>query len=259
LIKQNLHIEASYSVKDDRFTIDQIPDSQLLVEISDSFLHFAILDGRQRFMWLEDFPLYPQSMMSRIKQLFNEHPMLSVRFWKQVKILVHSKKKCFVPSDVTGEKQAIQILQILVGSEPENTLISKTENGLFVYEVEQELISFLNEFYQEEKPEIDLAESGFKENTLIFHQSGVTLFLANQGMNSYFSSSFDKVISLLKENGIQNFKVCGEVTAYAKEFKQLATQFSSVILADQLLDYTFSQYFQDCPMHRYYLLFSALR
>ncbi|KPM49426.1 DUF3822 family protein [Jiulongibacter sediminis] len=253
-----MHIEASYSVKDDRFTIEQIPDSQLLIEISDSFLHFSIADSQNRIVWLEDFPLYPQSKLKRIQQLFSDHPLLSVRFWKKIKVLLHSSKKCFVPADI-NEEQASQILQTLFKSKFESVLISKTKEGSFAFEAEEELTTFLQEFYPEREPEIVLAESELEENTLIFHQFGLSLFLFNRGMNSYYASSYANTIPILKEKEIQNFKVIGEVTAYALEFKQLAAQFSSVALADKVPGLTFSQYFQECPIHRYYLLFAAAK
>ncbi|WP_304236301.1 DUF3822 family protein [Jiulongibacter sediminis] len=256
MIEENIHTEASYSVKDDRFTIEKIPDSQLIVELSDSFLHFAVSDPENRMVWLEDFPLYPQSKIRRIKQLFNDHPLLSVRFWKTIKILIHSSKKCFIPSNIEPE-EAKEILKLLYKKDVSDTMITSVHDGGFVFEAEPELITFLEDFYPEKEVKIELAESFLRTNTLIFHQLGLTLVLIQNGINTYFSSSFEKFIPILKEKNIQDLQVCGEVTGYALEFKQLSGRFSGVKLAEKNQELTFSQYFQDCPMHRYYLLFAA--
>lgn len=256
MITENIHIEASYSVKDDRFTIEQVPESELIVELSDSFLRFGVSDPHNRIMWLEDFPLYPQSKVRRVKQLFDDHPLLSIRFWKRVKILVHSFKKCFIPSQLDSD-EAKEVLKFLYKTEAPETYITKAGHGTFAFEIEPELIDFFEDFYLDKKPEIILADSVLNENMLIFHQSGLSLFIAQKATNTYFASSHEKIIPLLKETDFQSLVVCGEVTAYAMEFKQLSARFSEIKLAEKIPELAFSQYFQECPMHRYYLLFAA--
>ncbi|MGR3809355.1 DUF3822 family protein [Jiulongibacter sp. NS-SX5] len=256
MIKENIQISSSYSVKDDRFEIEHIPESTLICEISDSFFRFIVKDKRSRIVWLEDFPIYPQSKNARIKQLFEDHTLLSARFWKDVIFLIHGEHKTFVPAELDA-KHGLSLLQQLSNSSIESAHITKTENGSFAVNSTEDLLQLLKDYRQDKPAKIVLADSVLEKPTIIFHRFGVSLFTGGQSSNIYHAKSFEDFLRLIEDFEIKPIEICGEVTEYALEYKQLKARLPQVSLAQQVSGIQFSQYFQECPKHRYFLLFCA--
>ncbi len=260
MIDNELHISPAYFIEDDRFTIEEIADSKLTIEISDSFFRFSIKNELDKIVWLEDFSLAKaRNTADHVQSIIENHRFLSVRFWDKIQVLIHAKQKTFVPIHLENQSLADRYLQSLFGLPMEST-IQLSKRGSYLYHTNEEILNFFKEFYPEDKLILHLADSALENepaHMLIFHQEGASLFVHENHQNVFFVNDLKAVIEYIKNKDLSNVKLCGEITEYAKNYKVLENAGLKAELIKHAGDLRFSQYFQDCPFHRYYLLFRA--
>jgi hypothetical protein len=255
LDKETEYIDPHLSIKEEYFDVDIIPESRLIIEIGKTYFRFA-LKHKKQFVCLEDYN-YPENLacVSFLKELFNQHPFLSARFWKSIKIIIHSEKKTFVPVYIMVP-ETNQIWEALFGENEKDYIIQSAvlDNGTLIYQSKREMLDFLKAFYTKTPFEIIPAEvvlMPLKEEQIVY-TDGQGFNLAFQG-NSYYHSEWKKVVGLMEE---KKFKLIGEITKYAKPFRQMEAAQLGITLPTSLALKS-SPLFRDLPQHRYFIIFST--
>lgn len=257
MIQEDRHIQPDFQVIDERFEVGQIVDSTLVIETAPYFLRMAIKDEKGVFRILENYPVnsrWPDPDF--LEDLFNNHPFLSARFWKEIKWLIHSEAKTRVPANLSQEKGA-ELLQVLTAhfTEEDHAQIHDLKDTRLVYAFQTALHDFLSSFYNEKEIELVPADAelpgNFRNPVLVFYLNGYGYYEAE---NSYFSRRIENIYELLnKENLVYVF---GEVTQYDRAFRELEHEFRVSLGTGKASSLKLSQYFLDAPLHRYHCILS---
>ncbi|WP_162628040.1 DUF3822 family protein [Arcticibacterium luteifluviistationis] len=254
------YIEPVLLIKPEKFSIENIEQYELHIEIGTTFFRFAIKD-QDIFISLEDFQ-YPldQTKTEFIKAIFNEHPYLSARFWNNIKVILHSTKKTVVPAKLDIE-QANQVWEALYGKPEANTSILYTSIGKnsVVFQTNTEQLDFLFGFYSDKKIIITLAESLLpitenQETYLLFDGKGCHITYSKPQLNCYYASDWRK---LDKNRNDQNLLLIGEITEYATEFKQLTNEIIHAKKASLKPSIRLSSDFSQIAHFRYFIILNS--
>jgi hypothetical protein len=254
LDKETEYIDPHLSIKEEYFDVDIIPESRLIIEIGKTYFRFA-LKHKKQFVCLEDYN-YPENLacVSFLKELFNQHPFLSARFWKSIKIIIHSEKKTFVPVYIMVP-ETNQIWEALFGENEKDYIIQSAvlDNGTLIYQSKKEILDFLEGFYTNSLFEIVPAEvvlMPLKEDQIVY-TDGIGFNFTFQG-NSYYHTEWQKIVSLMPN---KKFKLIGEITKYAKSYRKMEAANLDISLPSSLSNEA-TPLFRDLPQHRYFIIFS---
>lgn len=254
------YIEPVLLIKPEKFSIENIDKYDLCIEIGATYFRFAI-KNEGTFISLEDFQ-YPvnQTQNEFLKTIFNEHPYLAARFWKTIKVILHSTKKTVVPGEIDAE-QATQIWETLYGQTTKNKSILFAKIGLnaVVFQADTEQLDFLFKFYSEKKISIKLAESLLplnidEETYLLFDGKGCHITYNKPQLNCYYTLDWKKIDKRRKQ---LNVLLIGEITEYATEFKQLINEINHAKKALLKPSIKLSADFSQIAEFRYFIIFNS--
>lgn len=254
-----VEIVPNIDITDDRFTIDQINESHLIIEINQRFIRLAVKNPEHIFMILQEYILHADKKFN-LEEFAAQNKWLSVRFWKKITLILHSTKKTFVPGAM-DEELAKKAWVCMYGKPAPHTLILQQvfDDYTLVYSGPEILIDFFKKHFNlNDNLEILPIEALISWNTdtiyLVFERKSCHVFYRKSGFNSYFLASENIDDLALKPKKVV---LMGEITKYAVEFKKLENTFDEVNLADFLENVRFSQYLDEIPKHRYFLIFNA--
>ncbi|WP_341224749.1 DUF3822 family protein [uncultured Arcticibacterium sp.] len=254
------YIEPVLLIKPERFSIENIEQYDLCIEIGATYFRFAVKD-KGTFISLEDFQ-YPvnQTQNEFIKSIFNEHPYLSARFWKTIKVILHATKKTVVPGEIDAEL-ASKVWETLYGTTDEDStiLFSKIDQNSIIFQANNEQLDFLFKFYNEKKISIKLAESllpinSEQETYLLFDGKGCHITYSKPQLNCYYTLDWKKID---KSKLIGNLLLIGEITEYATEFNQLTNQINHAKKALLKPNIRLSADFSQIAGFRYFIIFNS--
>ena len=254
----------AFSVTDTRFTIDQIPESELIFELSDTYFRFAIKTiSNHKFVWLEDFTLYQDiDVADFIMDILNNHHLLSARFWKNIKFICHSTIKTVIPSHL-DDYQIDELWHSLYGEAMPNKLRlhQKIGENTLLFEVMSKPLIAIQSFYAEKniviKPIEAVVYPATRKTMLLFYRNGLQVFKGFEHFVSFAANDFESVKKVLDISETQKIEVLGEVTEYSNIFRTLKNSYPQLQLSPSKGSLVFSQYFQDIPKHRYFIIFNS--
>jgi hypothetical protein len=256
LNEEIIHIIPEYSIQDERFDISQIVESELIIETGPGLFRIAVKDTHGYFRILEDYS-FPGKHPSEkwLDALFSGHRLLSARFWKNIKWLVHSENKTRVPCSVSIEK-ADELLKAFIPGVAEcddRVLVQADEQCSYVYTANKQTDDFLHQFYTGKGIETISADcflaTHFSEPVLLFYPDGYGYF---DSKNSYFSNRIEALFPLFNKE--LTIHVFGEVTKYSRKFRELEHDFKLILGVSDNGKMKLSQYFSESPVHRYFCI-----
>lgn len=254
----------AFSVTDSRFTIDHIPESELIFELSDTYFRFAIKQlSDHKFVWLEDFTIYQDLDIAEfILNILENHSLLSARFWKVIKFICHSTIKTVIPSHL-DDYQIDELWHSLYGEVQTNKLRlhQKIGENTLLFEVLSEPLLAIQSFYGDKAISIRPVESivypATRKTMLLFYRNGLQVFKGFEHFVSYAANDFESIKKVLNISEAQKIEVLGEVTEYSNIYRSLKNSYPQLQLSPSKGNLVFSQYFQDIPKHRYFIIFNS--
>ncbi len=105
------------SVKDSKFTIDELDHYSLVMQIGINDLQFAVIDSQDnQCMALEDYRLERvrtvNGRLRLIKKILDNHEFLTAGFWKDVKLSLKTHKFTLVPTNMFVQENSADYLAV---------------------------------------------------------------------------------------------------------------------------------------------------
>ncbi|MFT5885807.1 MAG: hypothetical protein ACI9IP_002269 [Arcticibacterium sp.] len=258
MTEQADYIEPVLHIKDENFDVDFIPQSDLILEIGLSYFRFTAKHQNQ-YVLLEDYN-YPADEFreSLLSKVFNQNIFLAARFWKSIKILIHTKKKTVVPAQI-DDKRAEQIWKAMFGPTQKNDLIQShtiVDEQTLIYRVDKVIINFLREFYEGKEieflpVEINLIPPKTDMAYLLYDGIGYLFVSRKEMINSYYSTNYNDLVQTHKPSLI---KLVGEITKYSESYKTLKLAGFNIEVTSSDSSLKTPLIFRNLPRHRYYSL-----
>ncbi len=252
-----------FSIKDDRFSVENIEHYELLMEQSNSFFRLAVLDTiNQVYIWLED---YETENWDDLSEIIKQHPFIAAQYWNKVSLSVNATAKCILPH---SDNPAL-IQQAMNGLFPTEKVVYHTFDldedqvlcygiATSTYEISQK--TWPNKIDYLPLEQVYLASEGFHLNfnrkTLHFCQVKNNIIIDT--LSVYLNKEEDFIEALLQlfpALTTENVIVSGKISTYSRYYKALSLAFPRLSMAKIKNTFRFSQYFQDMPESQYYSLF----
>ena len=256
--KETAYIEPRLSLKEEFFDIDAIPESILNIEIGKTYFRFAV-KFQNRFVYLEEYS-YPENLGKNLflEELLNQHAFLSARFWKDVKIILHSDKKTVIPTYIDAS-EALLIWESLYGKVNKNHQIGTfiLDRHTLIYQANKDIKNLFENFYVNKPYEFippEAAQIHLKDQSILYSDGlGFNIAWSNVTFNSYYHEDWQKLtqISLHKK-----MVLIGEITEYAKAYRKMEAAQLDISLGSIPRSINISPLFRDLPQHRYFIIFS---
>ncbi|MBS1557500.1 MAG: DUF3822 family protein [Bacteroidetes bacterium] len=144
-------------VKDDRLEEEHLHQYRLLIQTGAKDFQVAVIDSADdRLLLLEDYALGQvqshEELLVVLKELFENHAMLSAGFWKEVRIGIKNNKFCQVPAAFYDEKKMAEYLRLNATiDESKEVILSSRQasvEAVTVFAVPGDLYHWLKSLYQ---------------------------------------------------------------------------------------------------------------
>jgi hypothetical protein len=128
------------SVKDDKFSVDDILQYNLSLQVSRELFRLCVTDiQNNRCLLLEDYQIFNiqsnSALFTQLDEIFRNHTVLEAGFWKSIKLGIKNKSFSLVPDSLFEEEFARDYLSI-----------NSTINGTEVYYYKQKTSETINIF-----------------------------------------------------------------------------------------------------------------
>ena len=282
-----LHIKPTVEVIDDRFGINMISNSVLLIDVFKNRLQFCVLNLQsETFLWLEDYQfssvLGSNLFEFNLNSVYQNHHFLSANYWASIQLQVNTPIFTFVPKTIFKREDSSRYLQLLTGSQVSDKYLIydveiEGEEVVCVYGIEKNILNWFKNMYPAQKisplPRIKtllensrlIAKSNslhisFEENDIdvALWKSG-QLMLCNRYQYRTFSDFEYFLLMITNElscdNSTLEVYLYGEITPFSEMFAVIERNFTQRRFAGLTTNFKFSQFFTDLPEHRYSNLF----
>ncbi|NJM25316.1 MAG: DUF3822 family protein [Bacteroidia bacterium] len=148
-------------IKDERFDEEDIHHYILLINIGTRDLQTAVIDSRDhRVLLMEDFVLPTLTSYAEQEQilsgLFDNHALLRVGFWKQVKIAIKNQKFIQVPDALFAEESLADYLRFNAQVDPDTEVFLNIHNtrtaAMSVFSTNRSMYEWLVSSYPSKSP-----------------------------------------------------------------------------------------------------------
>jgi len=143
-------------IKDERFDVDLINQYDLLIHVGSRDMQVGVVDSAEnKMLLLEDF-VFPslssqEELLETLKQLFDEHALLTAAFWKSVRVSIKNNKFVQVPEVLFIEESQAEYLkfnaQINTEKESVQSVMNKQSQAATVFTVPVDLKEFFIKLY----------------------------------------------------------------------------------------------------------------
>jgi hypothetical protein len=143
-------------IKDERFDEDNLHLYSLLVQLGPRDLQVGVVDKSNRMLLFEDFVFNDtyssQHQLQIVKQLFDNHALLTAGFWKTVIFSLKNSKFVQVPAELFVESSASEYLKFNAHIDYDSDKVLSCSNGsldsVTVYLIPKALHEWLTEVYK---------------------------------------------------------------------------------------------------------------
>jgi hypothetical protein len=143
-------------IKDERFDVDLINQYDLLIHVGSRDMQIGVVDSvESKMLLLEDF-VFPslssqEELLATLKQLFDDHALLTAAFWKKVKVSIKNNKFVQVPEVLFVEESQTEYLrfnaQVNTGKESVQSVLNKQSSAATVFTFPVDLKEFFTNLY----------------------------------------------------------------------------------------------------------------
>lgn len=260
----------SFRITDDRFSAERTDLYDLVFEVQFSRIRFIVRSGDQ-LLWLEDHFLgYSNDIgacIAHYTRLLEEHPFLSVRFWKSVKLVSDFQIHTLIPADAFEPSKAATYLMLAYPTARADDFEVSSEPVLNQYLVTGTLRQ-INRLFIERYPRLSIV-SGLVAGLKYFSRLSPDQTLgviSDSFIDLYYQNGKSQTLVAVK-SPIRNLEkiraqtsalvLSGEVTPFSTAFEILKEKFKTVIISPGTPSAGQSERFQDIPEHRYFTLLNS--
>lgn len=261
----------SIRITDDRFSTERTDIYDLVFEVQFSRMRFMVRSDDQ-VLWLEDhFSGNSNDIGACIAQytrLLEEHPFLSARFWKSIKLVTDFQIHTLIPSEAFEPSKAEAYLMLAYPTARPDDFEVNSDLVLNQYLITG-TIREINRLFTERYPRISIVSA---------LAVGLKYFSGLSSPDQTLGVVSDSFIDLYYRNGksptpiavkwpIRNLEMIsahtsalilsGEVTPFSKAFEILKEKFTTVTINPDTYGAGQSDSFRDIPEHRYFTLLNA--
>lgn len=192
-------------IKDDKFSIDEIPNYYLNLLIGTNDLSLAIVHrDAKRCLYLEHFTFNSTynttQVIENLDAIFDEHHLLQARFWKGVNVGFKNQKFSLIPADLYSESQKSEYLNFScsVVSEKETVISTKLSSvdAYAVFAGENRLIEWFKNIYGD--------KVAYCHEIVAFIDGIVASGESNKGLHSFVYVESDYLqVAVLKDGNLE--------------------------------------------------------
>ncbi|MBX2951792.1 MAG: DUF3822 family protein [Leadbetterella sp.] len=255
-----------FRITDDRFSAEHTDLYDLTFEVQFTRLRFVVRSGGQ-LIGLEDHFLGYSNDISTceraITALLETHPILSIRFWKTVKLISDLQIHTLVPSaqfkaenapkylELTFPTADMQELELVTETIHHQTLVSGT-------------VRSVNTIFRDRYPDLTLTSAlAVGLNHFSRLDTAVTMGVISETFfDLYYLNTKNKMRMVIK-SPLRNLAqltgpdllLYGEITPYSRSYHQLKSQFRSLVLGE--ITEALPEKFSELPPQRYFTLLAG--
>lgn len=257
----------SFKITDDRFSAGRTDLYDLTFEVQFSRLRFIVRSGDQ-LLWLEDHFLGNSNDIAACEKamvtLIEEHPFLSLRFWKSVKLISDFQIHTLVPSSHFTATKASKYLALTFPTADLHQLevISETVHGQTLV---AGTVKSVNAIFRAIYPDLTVTSAiavGLKHFSSL-NDTPVMGVISETFLDLYYQNSKNKTMGVIKsplrnldhltESG-EDLLLYGEVTPYSRSYGMLKPRFRSLVLGNITGTEALPGNFSGLPPQRYFTL-----
>lgn len=142
-------------IKDEKFEEENLHQYTLLVQLGARDFQVGITDPGNRILFFEDYVFSDvksqPEQLAIVRDLYDNHPLLTAGFWKEVVFSIKSNKFVQVPAALFVEASAPEYLRFNAHIDPaqEEVLFcaNRQLDSITVYAVSKDLLKWLKEIY----------------------------------------------------------------------------------------------------------------
>lgn len=143
-------------IKDEKFDEENLHQYTLLIQLGARDFQAAVVDPENRILLFEDYVFNDvgsaEEQENIVKELYDNHPLLSAGFWKQVVFSIKSNKFVQVPGQLFVEASAAEYLKFNARVDQDKDLILSCSNAALdsvtVYIISRSLHEWLTNTYK---------------------------------------------------------------------------------------------------------------
>lgn len=259
-----------FNITDDRFSIERTDLYDLVFEIQFTRLRFIVRSGDQ-LLWLEDHFLGNSNdipaFISQCTAVLDQHPFLSTRFWKSVRLVTDFQIHTLLPSSVFEPSKAEEYLMLVYPSAGLPDFEINYEAVLNQYVVTGTLRQ-INRLFRERYPELKIISTitvGLHHFSTLPPDQTLGI-ISDTFIDLYYQNGKSKtlVAEKLPVRNLTHIRaltpvlvLSGEVTPFSASYGILKDKFQTVIITHTPPAAAQSEKFRDLPEHRYFTLLNT--
>lgn len=285
---QKAHYRLNIKVKDDKFSIDDIAQYNLSLQVSFDFLRICITDTAQnRCLLIEDYQIgfvrETSQLIDQLNLIFEDHHLLRAGFWKTIKVSMKGKGFSLIPNSLFDKEQARKYLEINTDVQPDENIYyykHRSTEAVNIFAAEKKLVEWFAQIYPNKKLEFVHHTSPFIEGAIINNpneqtnvhidvESGYFTVVVKTGNNLqlcntfqfqstddfvYFTAYIFEQLKLSQEK--TPITLWGEITHNSPICAKLAKYIRNVFFGKKPSSLKFSYHFDELLDHRFFDLYS---
>jgi Protein of unknown function (DUF3822) len=274
---------ANFKISDERFSVENIDNHDLIFEISKTRIRFFIKNKQaETIIWLEDYFIGLENELeeieAKISEIIKNHIFLAANFWNSIKVVINTPFFGLIPTSHFKESLQSKYLGIYFPKVDFknfsfNSHFLESSQTHFVYAYPTVFLKAIEGFYEEKKIDLSFSifeiSSHFKQkitlhnkNYIIIDDMFLYIFILEtpkRGLSvdtiPIQSDNLKKYLEYyLKEGQIKSI-LLGEITPYSMLYNQIKSLGKAAEIGNLKSEAKLSQYFDEMPIHRYWPLF----
>ncbi|TAH26309.1 MAG: DUF3822 family protein [Cytophagales bacterium] len=168
-------------IKDDTFSVDNIADYCLSLQISPNLFRVCVTDSmRNRCLLLEDYQFNhiqdADQLIALLNDIYDDHHLLQAGYWKNVKLALKTPNFSVVPNELFDQEFAKDYLSLncsILSDSSDEVLYYKQHSvdAVNIFSVNKKIISFFEAAYLGKKLKVVHHTSSLIEGIMVQHTS----------------------------------------------------------------------------------------
>jgi hypothetical protein len=202
-------------IKDEKFDEENLHLYSLLVQLGARDLQLGVVDSTNRLLLFEDFVFSdsnsPEQQQQIVRDLYDNHAVLTAGFWKSVTFSLKNNKFVQVPAQLFVENSAEEYLKFNAHIDPLHDLVKSCHNSrlesVTVYLVPKALHEWLTDLYKNTSLKFVHQSSALIEGVIhaTEQEEGSPLYLYVDRFKLHIMAAKDGQLSYYNQFAIKHF------------------------------------------------------